>query len=76
MTLFGAMGWNGKEFEILCAVLYLGASVLPPIIAGIVALVKNEKFNPWYWFPCGIGFVVGGLMAIIVGLVFGWCTLF
>lgn len=76
MTLFGAMGWNGKEFEILCMVLYLGASALPPILAGVIALAKHEKWNPWFWFPTVIGFVVGGLLAIVVGLVFGWCSLF
>ena len=76
MTLFGVMGWNGKEIEVLCMVLYLGASILPPIIAGVIALAKGEKWNPWYWFPTIIGFVVGGIIAIVVGLVGGWCMLF
>lgn len=75
MTLFGAMGWNGKEFEILCASLYLGASVVPPIIALVIAIAKHEKWNPWFWFPSVIGFVFGGLIAIFVGLAGGWCTL-
>lgn len=76
MTMFGAMGWNGKGFEILCMVLYLVASVVPPLAAGVVALFKHEKWNPWYWFPVIAGNVIGGLLAIAVGLVFGWCTMF
>lgn len=75
MTLFGVMGWNGKEFEILCMFLFLGGCVLPPVIAGIGALVRREKWNPWYWFPTIVGFAVGGILAIMVGLTFGWCTL-
>lgn len=75
MTLFGVMGWNGKAFEVLCAVLFLGGSILPPIVAGIVAVVKKQKWEPWYWFPIVIGFVIGGLIAIVVGLVGGWCSL-
>lgn len=76
MTLFGAMGWNGKAFEMLCAVLYLGSSVIPPVIACIVTLFGRKEFEPWYWFPCVIGCVVGGMIAIVIGLVGGWCTLF
>lgn len=75
MTLFGAMGWKCEEFVWLCGILYLGASVVPPIVAGIVSLVGIRKFDPWYWFPTIIGFVVGGIIAIMLGLVFGWCTL-
>lgn len=75
MTFFGIMGWNGKAFEWLCGVLFLGGSVLPPIVAGVVALVKGEKWEPWYWFPIVIGFVIGGLLAIAVGFVGGWCKL-
>ena len=75
MTLFGILGWNGKSFEVLCAVLFLGGSVVPPIVAGIIALVKHDKWNPWYWFPIVIGFVIGGILAIVVGLIGGWCSL-
>ena len=75
MTLFGILGWNGKAFEVLCAVLFLGGSVVPPIAAGIIALVKHDKWNPWYWFPIVIGFVIGGILAIVVGLIGGWCSL-
>lgn len=75
MTIFGVMGWRGKEFEVLCAVLFLGGSVLPPIVAGIVALVKKQKWEPWYWFPIVIGFVIGGILAILCGLMFGYVSL-
>jgi len=75
LTFFGIMGWKGKAFEWLCAALFLGGSVIPPIVAGIKALVKHESWNPWYWFPIVIGFVIGGLLAIVVGLIGGWCSL-
>lgn len=75
MTLFGVMGWKGDEFVWLCAVLYLGGSILPPIVAGIVALVKKQPWNPWYWFSIVIGFVIGGFLAIMVGLFGGWVSL-
>ena len=75
MTLFGILGWNGKAFEVLCAVLYICWSVVPPIVAGIIALVKHDKWNPWYWFPIVIGFVIGGILAIVVGIIGGWCSL-
>lgn len=75
MTFFGIMGWNGQAFVWLCGVLYLGGTVLPPIIAAIVALVKKDKWTPWFWFPCVIGFVIGGVLAIGLGLICGWCTL-
>ena len=35
MTFFGIMGWKGDAFMWLCGVLYLGGTVLPPIIAAI-----------------------------------------
>jgi len=75
MTLFGVMGWNGKAFEWLCVVLFLGSSVLPPVIEGVRALITHTRWEPWYWFPAVIGCVFGGLLAILVGLVFGWCSL-
>jgi len=75
MTLFGALGWKGKAFEYLCMALFLGGSVLPPIVAGIVALVKKQPWTPWYWFPVVLGCVFGGLLAIVVGLIFGWCSI-
>lgn len=72
LTVFCALGWNGKELEWLCAVLYLGGSVVPPIVAAIVALVKKKAWEPWYWFPIVIGNVLGGIISIIFCLCAGW----
>lgn len=49
-TLFCGFGRRG---EWLCAVLYLGGSVLPPAIAGIAAAIKSGHGilgtgSPWY----------------------------
>jgi hypothetical protein len=37
-----------------------------PVIAGLVALFKREKWNPWYWFPILKGGVSGGLIAMLI----------
>jgi hypothetical protein len=37
--------------------------------------VKKQPWTPWYWFPVVLGCVFGGLLAIVVGLIFGWCSL-
>lgn len=41
-------------------------AILPPIIAGIKALVTKTKWNPWYWFPIVIGTVIGGIFACLL----------
>ncbi len=72
MSVFGAMGWIGIEFEILMAVLCFGATIVPPIVAVTIAAVRREKWNPWYWFPLVIGVVIGGLIGGFICFVFGW----
>lgn len=74
LTFFCAFGLKGKELEYLCMVLYLGASVLPPIIAGIIAAVKKQPWNPWYWFPIVIGNVIGGFVSMIFCWAVGWVS--
>ena len=76
MSVFGAFGWVGKEFEVLMAVMCLGGTFIPPVAAGVIALVKRQKWNPWYWFPIVIGIAVGGFTAVVIGLLSGWCQLF
>lgn len=71
IILFVLLGWRGQAFEWLCGVLYLGGSLVPPIVAGAIALVKKEPWNPWYWFPIVIGNVVGGIFAIIISYICG-----
>lgn len=39
---------------------------LPPIIAGIKALVTKTKWTPWYWFPSIMGAVIGGIFACLL----------
>lgn len=71
IMLFVLLGLKGQAFEWLCGVLYLGGSLVPPIVAGVIALVKKEPWNPWYWFPIVIGNVVGGIFAIIISYICG-----
>ena len=59
----GIFGWNAV---FVCAILYLGSSVGLPILAGIIALIKKEKWNPWFWFPITIGCVIGGILAMFI----------
>jgi len=46
-----------------------------PLLAAVIALIKKQKWNPWFWFPGAIGMVIGGLISIIIGLICGWGTL-
>lgn len=39
---------------------------VPPLFAGVVALIKKEKWNPWMWFPCIVGVVHAGLIAAAI----------
>lgn len=75
VTFFAAMGWRGKAMEILLAVLLLGGTVIPPLFEAVRALIKREKWTPWYWFPIVIGNAIGVGIAILISLIFGWATL-
>lgn len=37
-----------------------------PVLAGIIAIIKRQKWNPWYWFPILKGGVIGGFLAMLV----------
>lgn len=37
-----------------------------PVLAGIIAIIKRQKWNPWYWFPIVKGGVMGGLWAMLI----------
>lgn len=73
--VFAAYGLKGEAMEILLAVLLLGGAVLPPIVEAVRALIKHDKWTPWYWFPIAIGNAIGVGIALLVGLVFGWVSL-
>lgn len=75
VTFFAAMGWRGNAMEILLAVLLLGGTVIPPLFEAVRALIKREKWTPWYWFPIVIGNAIGVGIAILISLIFGWATL-
>lgn len=55
-----------KDITIPFQVIFGGVAVAPPIIAGIIALVKREKWNPWFWFPLVVGAVLGGIFACLI----------
>ena len=54
------------EITIPFQILFGSVSVLPPIIAGIKALITKTKWNPWYWFPILTGSVIGGLFGCFI----------
>lgn len=37
-----------------------------PAIAAVIALIKRQKWNPWYWFPILKGSVIGGLLSMAI----------
>lgn len=37
-----------------------------PVLAGIIAIIKRQKWNPWYWFPILKGGVIGGFLAMLI----------
>ena len=37
-----------------------------PVLAGIIAIIKRQKWNPWYWFPIVKGSVSGGLISMLI----------
>lgn len=45
-----------------------------PLLAGIIALIKKQPWNPWYWFPAVAGVAIGGIISIGIGLIFGWAS--
>lgn len=71
ITVFCLLGWTGTVFAWVCGALFLGATIVPPIVAAIISVVKKQAWNPWYWFPIVIGFVIGGFLAILVCLICG-----
>lgn len=77
ITIVLTIVWHFAKFD--WAILWQGlAGVVTfglPALAGIIALIKKQKWNPWFWFPGVIGVVIGGLIAIVIGLICGWGTL-
>lgn len=72
VTVFAALGWRGDAMYYLLMVLLLGGTVLPPLIEAIRALIKHDKWTPWYWFPVVIGNAIGVGIAMIICWIFGW----
>lgn len=72
VTVFAALGWRGDAMYYLLMVLLLGGTILPPIIEAIRALIKRDKWTPWYWFPVVIGNAIGVGIAMLISWIFGW----
>lgn len=68
--IFVLLGWTKQPIYYLLMVLLLGGTVIPPIVAGIVAIITKTKWNPWYWFPIVIGNVIGTLITMIISYIF------
>ena len=68
LALTGIFGWN---VTFVCALLYLVPIIGLPVLAGVIALIKKQPWNPWYWFPIVIGTVIGGILAIAFCLCIG-----
>ena len=71
VTIFAVFGWKGNAMYYLLMVLLLGGSVLPPIFEIVRALVKHDKWTPWYWFPIAIGNAIGTLLSMLICWIFG-----
>lgn len=65
-------GWNWAIYwQTLAGIVTFGL----PGLAGIIALVKKQKWNPWYWFPAAMGMIIGGMISIVIALFCGWASL-
>lgn len=71
VTAFTLLGWRGDAMYYLFMVLFLGGSVIPPVVEAVRALIKHDKWTPWYWFPIVIGNVIGVIIAAFVCWAFG-----
>lgn len=71
ITMFAILGWKGDAMYYLLMVLLLGGAIVPPIFEAFRALVKKDKWTPWYWFPVAIGNAVGCGLSMIVCWIFG-----
>ena len=71
VTIALAMIWNCRNLN--WAFLWQGLAGLVtfglPALAGIIAIIKKESWNPWYWFPAAMGVVVGGIISIVMVLI-------
>lgn len=72
VSVFAGLGWRGDAMYYLLMVLLLGGTVLPPLIEGVRAIVKNDKWTPWWWFPLLIGNAIGTGIAMLISWIFGW----
>lgn len=62
-------GWDWTAYwQTLAGIVTFGL----PLLAGIIALVKKQKWNPWFWFPAVMGMVIGGIVSIIIAFICGW----
>ena len=75
ITAFLLFGKRGLDIEILLAVMFLGGTFIPPVYAGVEALIKKQPWTPWYWFPIAMGCVFGCILSIVVGIFFGYITI-
>lgn len=71
ITFFAVMGWTGDAMYYLLMLLLLGGTVLPPIIEAIRALIKHDKWTPWWWFPVVIGNAIGCGLSMLFCWAFG-----
>lgn len=71
ITVFAVCGWTGKPMEYLLMVLLLGGTVIPPVFEAVRALLKGEKWTPWYWFPIAIGNAIGTALSMLFCWIFG-----
>lgn len=70
VTVFAILGWRGDSMYYLLMVLLLGGCVVPPIFEVFRALVKHDKWTPWYWFPIAIGNGLGTVLSMLVCWIF------
>lgn len=68
--IFVLLGWTKQPMYYLLMVLLLGGTVIPPIVAGIIAIIKKSAWNPWYWFPVVIGNAIGTLITMVISYIF------
>lgn len=74
LTIIGTFIWHYAKWDWqyywqgLAGIVTFGL----PLLAALIALVKRQKWNPWFWVPALAGMVLGGFLSAGLFRLIGW----